>query len=359
MVGDASSNDMPMARPLQPFRGGPSDNGANSDAFVARIDASGQLSFSTYFGGSNDDSADCIVASGAATVWVSGETFSSDFPLKEPAWRHMRDPEPRHILDAKLRGFVAQFTAGALSSSSYSLGGGLFRSCAEDGVGGVWILTDNKLEQEPDDRSDVVLEHFGDSGSLTHSTVAVGGSRGDDPYQCVHDGAGGVWVVGVTQSSDFCRDRPKVEPQDREVAFCVRINAKGVLTYSRLLGPVSSTLFDDVVPDGNGGIWFCYDGYVDDSPTHRSQQGRSGGRDVALICIAGDGTLAQARYLGGSRDDGATSLAPDGTGGVWIVGYTESGDFPAVAAFQASKGGGVDLFLAHFGEPDTAMAEKE
>ncbi len=56
-----------------------------SDAFVAKISASGKrLAYSTYLGGNGDDNGAEIVADSDGNVYVSGETSSTDFPTLSP-----------------------------------------------------------------------------------------------------------------------------------------------------------------------------------------------------------------------------------------------------------------------------------
>jgi len=51
-----------------------------------------------------------------------------------------------------------------------------------------------------------------------------------------------------------------------------------------------------------------------------------------------DPTLVYASYLGGSKDDHGRSIAVDGAGNAYIVGYTQSTDFPVLSAYQSTPG---------------------
>ena len=67
------------------------------------------------------------------------------------------------------------------------------------------------------------------------------------------------------------------------------------------------------------------------------------------MTLAGD-SLIYSTYLGGSNDDYAIGIAVDSESGVWVVGRTDSDDFPIAggpnAGQQRKFGGGVDGFLA-------------
>ena len=78
VAGVTSSNDFPLAEPLQARLEGA------SDAFVARFDGqNGNLQFSTYLGGINNDYAAGLAVDPAGNIFLTGGA-SSDFPLKNP-----------------------------------------------------------------------------------------------------------------------------------------------------------------------------------------------------------------------------------------------------------------------------------
>ncbi len=69
-----SAKDFPILNSYQPILRG------SSDAFVAKYDASGNLVWSTYLGGSQDEGGNAIAVDSSGNVYVAGETSSSDFP---------------------------------------------------------------------------------------------------------------------------------------------------------------------------------------------------------------------------------------------------------------------------------------
>jgi hypothetical protein len=62
--------------------------GDRGDAFVSKLnDAGSALVYSTYLGGSGDDGAYGITVDAIGNVYVTGQTFSSDFPTTRSAFR--------------------------------------------------------------------------------------------------------------------------------------------------------------------------------------------------------------------------------------------------------------------------------
>lgn len=58
----------------------------DSNAFVAKLDPSGNVIFATYFGGSSGDNALAVAVDASGSVYVTGNTLSSDFPVTKDAY---------------------------------------------------------------------------------------------------------------------------------------------------------------------------------------------------------------------------------------------------------------------------------
>ena len=79
IAGTTSSDDFPLAEPLQARQAGA------SDAFVARFDGqNGNLQFSTYLGGVGMENFAALAVDPAGNMFLAGPTGSPDFPLKNP-----------------------------------------------------------------------------------------------------------------------------------------------------------------------------------------------------------------------------------------------------------------------------------
>ncbi len=83
--------------------------------------------------------------------------------------------------------------------------------------------------------------------------------------------------------------------------------------------------------------------------------GESGNNDAFFAkinpALSGTASLVYASYLGGGESwgDAATGIALDGAGNAYLEGYAGSTDFPTTSgAFQTSKGGGLNVFVAKF-----------
>jgi uncharacterized repeat protein (TIGR01451 family) len=78
VVGRTFSADFPTANPL------PGTSFRSGDAYVAKLNGSGGLVYSTYLGGSDVDIGEAVAVDVAENVYVSGITRSADFPTVNP-----------------------------------------------------------------------------------------------------------------------------------------------------------------------------------------------------------------------------------------------------------------------------------
>ena len=120
---------LPLMRPLQERLGAPSctAGGATTavplDAFVMKFSATGEMLYSTYFGGSGNDSGLAISVDPAGNIYVAGNTSSRDLRMVNPTQSAYAGGEPTAPEQCEGGdGFVAKISAdGArLVYSTYS-----------------------------------------------------------------------------------------------------------------------------------------------------------------------------------------------------------------------------------------------
>ena len=87
------------------------------------------------------------------------------------------------------------------------------------------------------------------------------------------------------------------------------------------------------------------------------QTSSGGGCDAFAAKLDAAGGLVYSTYLGGSGQDGARGIAVDGVGNAYIVGSTDSANFPATLnAYQVTPKGGGDIFVAKVNATGTGFS---
>lgn len=292
VTGFTTSYDFPVT----PGAFDTSHNGSY-DAFVIKLNTNGTgLAYATFLGGSNSDEGHDITVDEAGNSYVTGETYSSNFPS----------------------------TSGAFDNT---YNGGY-----------------------PGDAFVIKLNNAGTS--LVYSTF-LGGSYPDRGYGISIDNAGNSYVTGYTFSPNFPTTPGAFDTsRDSHDGFIVKLNASGTgLVYSTFLGGSEGEGGDAITVDQTGNAYVSGYTLSSDFPItpgafDASYNGAcSSDEDCLDIFIAKlneNGTrLTYSTFLGGNDDDRSTSIALDSEGSVYVTGFTSSSDFPTTSeAFDTSHGGG-------------------
>ena len=130
-----------------------------------------------------------------------------------------------------------------------------------------------------------------------------------------------------------------------------KFNPLGQLLYSTFLGGRSDDEGWALAVDAAGGVFVAGMTESSDFPsTNALQSVYQGSRDLFIAQFSPSGqSLAFSTFLGGPRTDEARALALDEAGSVYVVGYTASTNFPVAPVLnpmQRVYGGGIaDAFV--------------
>jgi len=118
------------------------------------------------------------------------------------------------------------------------------------------------------------------------------------------------------------------------------------LSYSTYIGGSLNEGARGIGLDASGNVYIAGNTTSSNLPTISAYQANFGGQtanylggDAFVAKFSPSGALVYLTYLGGSADDGASSLAVDPAGNVYLTGQTTSTNFPTVGAYQATFGG--------------------
>lgn len=251
------------------------------------------LEYSTYLGASSWDHGHDIAVDGEGCAYVTGVTWSLDFPLQDPYQDTLLDPE----------------------------GDG----CA------------------------VFVTKLNETGSgLVYSTY-LGGQRDDIGEGIAVDDLGCAYVTGYAGSHDFPLQNPYQTSDSQGEVFLTKLSSGGdALIYSTYLGGTMMEWAEEVAVDDSGQAYVTGWSESDDFPVHNAyQETFSGGQCDAFVTKfnATGSDLVYSTYLGGSGWDFGEGIDTDSAGYAYITGHTGSNDFPIKQAFQSTFGGGNDAFV--------------
>lgn len=333
--------------------------GGEIDCFIAKLDPTGDVEFSTYLGGSGEDDCGGFDLDIDGNIYVTGTTSSADFPTV-----NAEQGAPGGAED----GFVVKLNASG-SSLLYStyLGG----SGADEGIGiavdragratvsGVTRSADfptkRPFQAALAGEADAFVAKFESDGELVYSTY-IGGS-GEEQYTAIAlDRLGDIYLAGVTSSPDLPTVNA-VQPELRGSSdlFAMKLDSAGTrLIYSTYLGGSSHEDGAEIVVDDSGSAFVLGSTSSADFPLVRPLQSAFGGGwiDVVLAKLHPTGSrLDYSTYLGGSRAEAGEGIALGPDGGVHLVGWTHSIDFPTASPLQAANGGDWDVYVVKILDP--------
>ncbi|MGA2389529.1 MAG: SBBP repeat-containing protein [Candidatus Sulfotelmatobacter sp.] len=284
----ACLNSYPSTAVVPPVTCGAATTSPTTDAFVAKLNPpsstnqGAQLLFSTYLGGSGDDSSSALtIDTGAAGIYITGTTDSPDFvpPTGSGAFQECLDtpvnptalPCPTIATPAATDAFVGKFTNPTEATSTGT------------GTGTTTTTTTTTTST-----NQVILSYFS----------YLGGSGNDGGLGIAVDTASGALVTGWTSSGTIGVVSPTT-------GFPV--------TSSANFNPIQSVL------SGPQNAFFAR---------------------IDTTAVAGSGSVASyATYYGGNGTDSGTSITIDPILDIYFAGQTTStqtapGTFPLRGPLQ-------------------------
>jgi hypothetical protein len=343
---------------------------ADSAAFVTKLNSTGSaLLYSTYLSGSSSDSGAGIAVDSSGRASVTGQAFSTNFPVTPGA--------PQPTLGGAPDAFVTTLAAngGSLVFSTY-LGGSAIDmgvGIALDPSGNIYITGStvssnfplvNPLQPASGGGYDAFVAKFNPfTSTLVYSTY-LGGSSTDFGFGIAVDSVGSAYVTGLTTSTNF----PTANPYQKNLlgnvttnqnAFVTKLNPAGsALVYSTYLGASFVTGYGIAV-DSTGAAYVT--GITQGNfPLVGSlvASDREANPFVTKFNPAGS-SLVYSTYLGGFG--AGSGIAVDTSGNAYVTGFVGSVlPFPTTpGAAQTTFGGvagGTNAFVAKVGSGVESVA---
>ena len=187
--------------------------------------------------------------------------------------------------------------------------------------------------------------------SLVYSRL-LGGAGRDQGNGIAVDGAGSVYVTGVTNSTTFPTTAgvPKPVCTPEGDAFVSKFSSVPALVYSTCVGGSGADSGAGIALDAATNAYVTGFTNSADFPTVGVpfQDAYGGGNTDAFVFKLDPigTTLLYSSYLGGSNSEEGKGIAVDVNGNAYIGGQTCSPDFPTARPLQATQAGNCDAFVA-------------
>jgi hypothetical protein len=327
------------------------------------------ITYATYLGGSQFDGATAIAADAAGNAYVTGWTESADFPTSS-------------LLQGSHRGstdvFVAKLNAAgnALVYCTYLGGSGLDLAygIAVDGAGNAYVTGSTNSANFPKALSlqlslaggrDAFVAKLNATGQALVYSTYLGGNGNDGGNAIALDSLGNAYVAGDTSSTNFpVTSAFQTANRGRQDAFLTKLDGAGrSLLYSTYLGGSGDDRASGLAVDSAGNAYLT--GATDSVNFPTFNPGQSvlkGTQDAFVTKLSATGnSLVYSTYFGGSGGtaglgESGNAIAVDAGGNAYIVGTTNSTDFPTINPLQASlAGGGNDAFVAKLSPAGSAL----
>lgn len=272
--------------PIRPFSG-------VRDAYAAKLDPAGTLTWVTFLGGAQEDVGWGIAGDDNNNVFVTGQSVAS--------WG-----DPVRAYSGDWDAFAAKLDAnGALVWNTFL------------GTGASTSTTHTEADTSG------AAENTSALSASNPASHIVAGLASESGYGITVDGNGNVLVSGT---SDTTWGTPVRAHSNATDAFVAKLDAEGDLTWNTFLGGTKNDTGGSVTTDADGNIHVTGESFASWGMPVRSFVKDN---DAFAAKLGPDGSLVSNTFLGGSGRDAGTGIAVNANGDILLAGHsTASWSFP-------------------------------
>jgi hypothetical protein len=339
------------------------------NAFLAKFSSSGSRIWATYFGIGDVDCNGIAMDNRSGNIFISGRNNDS---VLATSGAYQTSPG---------YGYLAKFNnSGKLLWCTY------FGSCCAV-IGGLRVATDpsgnvflggfttpygiiatsgayqTSYGGGGANAIDAFLAKFTPGGSLLWCTYYGGpGSENSNGFWLAADDFGNAIISGSTNSSTGIATSGAYQTSlgGSDDCYLAKFGPGGALLWSTYFGGSDVDGAASIAINGSDDIFITgktasSSGIATSGAYQTSNAG--GTQDAFIAKFSYSGRLWYASYVGKSSTEGGLGVALDGSNGVYISGFINSGGFATSGAYQTSIAGNYDAFLAKFALPPSYYNE--
>lgn len=342
----------------------------NQDVFVAKLDASGvELIYATFLGGTSYRECGLAIAvNDTGNAYLTGETFSVDFPTTPGAFDRHLDIGSADVFVAKLNpGGTDLVYSTFLGEGDWESGWAITVDEVENAYVTGWTYsfdfptTPGAFDTSHNGDEDAFVVKVNTSGTDLVYATFLGGRANDWAEAIAVDETGDVYVAGSTYSSNF-PTTPGAFDRNYDWncdVFVAKVNADGAdLIYATFLGSDGMEWNPAMAVDELGSVYVTgYTNSINFPVTSGAfDTSLDGSWDVFVAKLDVSGTdLSYGTFIGGSNWDWGFAITVDGTGSVYVTGDTGSSDFPITAGAFDTIYNAADAFVVKMDPNGSAL----
>jgi hypothetical protein len=314
--------------------------------------------WSTFIGGSDIDEAYSISIDQQNNTYVTGYTGSSNFPTTVGVVQTIKQGLYDAFitkLDTSGNGLWSTFYGGTGDEYGYKIvidSDGFPYLVGYTNGNDLLVSSSGVFQSSSNGSYDSFILKLDSNGNFIWATY-FGGSGGEFALTADIDNSDNIIIGGFTSSSDM----PIINAFQNTIGgaldgFVAKFDSTGNLIWSTYCGGSNTEDVHTLKTDNQNNIIISGETYSSDFPTDVSayQNFNNGNLDVFLAKYDSLGNQIFATYFGGLNNEDSRSIATDDLTNIYLVGYTESLDFPIIGSlvYQNTKNGVKDGFIAKF-----------
>lgn len=275
-------------------------NAGALDAFLTRVDASGNVVWTRQFGTLSTDGGSSVAVDGSGNAYITGVTGGS-------LGGAVKGTPDAYLI--KVDSLGNQVWSRQIGTTKGDDG----EAVAVDGLGNIYV-TGSTVGSFPgygnQGYSDSFLVKLDASGNELW-TRQIGTQEDDNTTSIAVDSIGNVYISGYTDGNFGGTNAGGYD------AFLTKFDASGNQVWARQIGTTEDDRSQAVAVDGAGTV------YISGITTGSLGGANMGGRDAFLIKYDTSGNQVWARQIGTNKEDRSYAVAIDGAGNAFISGFTD------------------------------------
>lgn len=292
----------------------------------------------TFLGGNTIDQAYAIALDGESNVYITGYSYSVDFPVSTGAYK-ISNAGKKDVVLSKMNGELSKLIYSTyIGSSADDEGFGItldkFDNIFVTGICNYGFpTTAGAYDVSANGNTDGFVIKFNNAGSFIFFSTYLGGSERDWLNDIKVNKDGQIYVTGETESANYpttINGFDTVFSGISNVIFSKLNSAGSVLEYSTFFGDSLRNSASELRINANAEIYIA-------GTASKHFPYTIGAFDTTLLsstkCFvlkldSANTKLLYSTFIGGNKGDGCTAMDIDSFGCAYITGTTNSDTFP-------------------------------